>query len=172
MEYKTAPGLVVKSFIGRNMAVSGYASVYNIADDHNDIIVQGAFAGINVRKVKFLWQHDDRNPIGIIKAASEDDYGLKVNAVINSKTTVGKEAIALVKQGAVNALSIGFYIKSAKHNKSGNRLITKAELVEVSIVTFPANKHARIQQIEYVDKSLPAALKKLENTMNLINRSY
>ena len=37
----------------------------------------------------------------------------------------GKEAIELIRQGAVNSLSIGFYIKSAKYNKAGRRLIAQ-----------------------------------------------
>jgi len=174
VEYKTSNSLIIKSFTGQDMIISGYASVYNIADDHNDIIINGAFAGINIHKTRFLWQHDEHNPIGIIKSAYEDSYGLKVRAVINGKIAAGKEAIALIKQGAVNALSVGFYIKAFEYSDGGNRLITKAELVEVSIVTFPANKHAQIRQIEYSNKSLAfmlIALNKLENIMNLNNRS-
>ncbi len=77
----------------------------------------------------------------------EDDYGLKVEAVINNKIEKGKEAIELVRQGAVDSLSVGFNIKLSNYNNLNQRIIIEAELIEVSIVTFPANYHAKILHI-------------------------
>lgn len=131
--------LIIKSSTDNSVVISGYASVYNISDQHNDLIVKGAFASANHSHIKFLWQHDWQKPIGVIKSLIEDDYGLKVEAVINNKIEKGKEAIELVRQGAVDSLSVGFNIKIANYNNLNQRVITEAELIEVSIVTFPAN---------------------------------
>ncbi len=144
---QTIQNLVIKSVTDNSIVISGYASVYNISDQHNDLIAKGAFASANHSFIKFLWQHDWQQPIGVIKSLAEDDYGLKVEAIINNKIEKGKEAIELVRQGAVDSLSIGFNIKQANYNNLNQRIITEAELIEVSIVTFPANYHAKISHI-------------------------
>ncbi len=129
--------------------VTGYASVYAVLDQHNDLIIKGAFALANTQDIKFLWQHDTQKPIGIIKSLSEDDYGLKIEAIINNKIEAGREAIELVRQGAVSGLSVGFNIIDSNYNQLGQRIIIKAELIEISIVTFPANDRAKISNIYY-----------------------
>ncbi|XVN44698.1 MAG: HK97 family phage prohead protease [Rickettsia hoogstraalii] len=83
-----------------------------MADHHNDLISKGAFANASHHNVKFLWQHDSKKPIGIITHLAEDDHGLKMEAMINNKVKAGVEAIELIKQGAIDGLSIGFYIKT------------------------------------------------------------
>ncbi len=95
-----------------------------------------------------LWQHDVTKPIGVIKCLEEDEYGLKIEAEINNKTLLGSEATALIKQKAVSGLSIGFTIKSSDYNSRGLRVIYEVELMEISIVTFPANSMAGINQIK------------------------
>ncbi|WP_375319329.1 phage major capsid protein [Candidatus Tisiphia endosymbiont of Oplodontha viridula] len=144
---QTIQNLVIKSVTDNSVVISGYASVYNISDQQNDLIAKGAFASADHSSIKFLWQHDWQQPIGVIKSLTEDDYGLKVEAIINNKIEKGKEAIELVRQGAVDSLSIGFNIKQANYNNLNQRIITEAELIEVSIVTFPANYHAKISHI-------------------------
>jgi HK97 family phage prohead protease len=141
----------VKSAKKDNTVISGYASVFGVIDNHNDVIEKGAFKTVCAHKVKLLWQHDTTKPIGIIKFLKEDEYGLQFEAEINNGTNVGREASELVKQGAVDSLSIGFLIKSSDYNKKGSRVICDLDLMEISIVTFPANIHASITQIKSDD---------------------
>lgn len=149
MHDRVNQNLIIKSTIGNNVIISGYASVFNVADQHNDIILESAFLPIkNTQNVKFLWQHDFSKPIGIIQSVLEDNYGLKIEAAINSKIEVGKEAIELIRQGAVDGLSVGFNIETSNYNSLNQRVITKAKLMEVSVVTFPANFHAKIYHID------------------------
>ncbi len=129
-------------------AISGYASVFNVIDKHNDQLLKGAFANSTADKVKLLWQHDPCKPIGVIKYLAEDEYGLKIEAEINHLLEDGKKVAGLVKQKAINGLSIGFIIKSYSHNNQGTRLISSVELMEISIVTFPANNSANIQEVK------------------------
>lgn len=137
----------IKSQSESDLVISGYASVFNVVDQHNEIIVKGSFFNSHYSKVKLLWQHDFAKPIGVISALFEDEYGLKIEGVINGKIKQGAEAIELLKQGAISGLSIGFYIKSEEYNKQGQKVISSIDLKEVSIVTFPANESAQISQI-------------------------
>ena len=139
---------IIKSSNKKNTIITGYASVFNIKDSHGHIISKGAFENTTASNVKLLWQHKAEEPIGIITSLEEDEYGLQVEAEINNNTRAGLEASELIKQRAVCGLSVGFVPKSSNYNKVGVRVIGKAKLMEISIVTFPANRHAEIQQIE------------------------
>ncbi|KJV80850.1 phage major capsid protein, HK97 family [Rickettsia hoogstraalii str. RCCE3] len=98
-----------------------------------------------------------------------------MEAMINNKVKAGVEAIELIKQGAIDGLSIGFYIKNSVYNDARQRVITEAELLEISIVTFPANQSAKIlyitkgQEIEYNDK-INELEEKLYNMQNILER--
>lgn len=151
--------------------VEGYASVFGNTDQDNEVIVKGAFRNTRAGDVKLLWQHDHSKPIGVIKFLEEDEYGLRIKAEINNETVYGKEASALVRQGALGGLSIGFRCKEDTYNK-GIREISNIDLMEVSIVTFPSNKEAQISSVKSMkDESreleqLKDSLTRLEQTIN------
>ena len=139
-----------KSIGNDNLVIQGYASVFNNADYHNDVIIQGAFLKSIEKhnqglRVKLLWQHDHTKPIGVVNILQEDSHGLSVEASINSFVSQGREVIALIKQQAVDSFSIGFNIEKSAINKFGQREVTEINLWEVSVVTFPANYKAKIQ---------------------------
>lgn len=173
MQKKINQKLVIKSE-GGGFIISGYASVYDIADQDNDIIVKGAFTNLENKNVKLLWQHNHEKPLGVIQTIFEDNYGLKVEATINSKIESGFEAIELIKQGAVNALSVGFNIISSYFNEGGQRVITEVDLIEVSIVTFPANTEAQINYIQSENKNIKHNIKgtsmNIDNTRDKISK--
>jgi len=131
---------------------SGYASVYGITDSQKDIIIKGAFAETirsRLADIKVLWQHDFSQPIGVLSQIRENDYGLYVEGRILSDVRQGQEALALMKAGAINGLSIGFRPKDYTIDaKTGKRIIKSVELFEVSIVTFPSNKAAVVQSVK------------------------
>ncbi len=124
---------------------SGYASVFNTIDDYNDVIIQGAFQHSfhEVSSVKLLWQHDPKLPIGKFTNIYEDDYGLFVEGEIMLNIAAGREAFALIQAGAIDGLSIGYRIRES-FVEDNIRVITDVELLEISAVTFPANKDAKI----------------------------
>lgn len=146
IEYGTiTPNYCTKSSTDKkNTLIYGYASVFYNLDLDNDMIAKGAFKNLNPEKIKLLWQHDQSKPIGKIINASEDAYGLKIEAEINNSTTFGCEASSLIKQGAVDGLSIGFRSNSSNYDQNGHRVIDDIDLFEISIVTFPANNKAQI----------------------------
>jgi len=167
-----SPEFIIKSDGKSHSIISGYASVFNTVDNHNDCIEKGAFLSSQSNHVKLLWQHDTTKPIGIIRMMDEDSYGLKVEAEINTKTKDGFDASELIKQGAVCGLSIGFNINSADYNSNGNRVIHDLNLIEISVVTFPANEMAQINQIKqkYVKQCKDTAVKKLAELIKQLRK--
>ena len=154
MQYKSDNhNFEVKSTKEGNLRVVGYASVFNVEDGEGHIITSGAFKdAISKRTIKLLWQHKQEMPIGVIDVIYEDQKGLYIEATINGGTQVGGDAKSLVKQGAVDGFSIGFYAAESHFDPNGKRVITKADLWEISVVTFPCNRHAVIEG--FVEKAL------------------
>ena len=173
MQKFTTDELVIKSATKDYVTIGGYASVFGVVDSHSDIVLRGAFSSCNsLHNIKFLWQHDATKPIGVITSMVEDEYGLYIEANINSFIQQGQEAIALLKQGAVSSFSIGFTVSKSRNNADGYREITDANLWEVSIVTFPANSYAQIQHIKSSDfqtfERLNRSLDKILSTISTL----
>ena len=163
---------LIKAVGLENTIISGYASVFNIVDSQNDIVQKGAFEDTKPENIKLLWQHDTLKPIGIIKSLYEDDYGLKIQAEINNRILLGKETTELVRQKAIDGLSIGFCAKDFEYDNQGVRLLKKVDLMEISVVTFPANRNAGIINVKKltehpINRSLERIEKLLEKLVNL-----
>ncbi|WP_316014565.1 HK97 family phage prohead protease [Roseobacter sp. HKCCA0434] len=131
-------------------AIAGYASLYGLADQGGDIVQKGAYGAAlerlfaKGRNVKMLWQHDPTRPIGVWDEVREDERGLHVRGRILTEVAQGREALALLKAGAIDGLSIGY--RTIRAEKSGaGRLLHEIELWEVSLVTFPMLPEARAQ---------------------------
>jgi len=134
---------------------SGYGSVFGVVDSYREVVAPGAFAAsladikAKGRRVPVLWQHRSEEPIGIYSSLSEDDHGLKVEGNLILDVSRAKEAHALLKAGAVSGLSIGYYVRDDSFDeKSRVRTLKQLDLVEVSLVTFPANDDARVDTIK------------------------
>lgn len=127
----------------------GYGAVFGNIDRDGDVVTKGAFAdSLKERLPALLWQHNPKEPIGRFDVVREDAKGLFVKGRL-SQTGKGAEAYELLKMGALNGLSIGFVTKEAQRSSaSGARQITRADLMEVSLVTFPANELARVQTVK------------------------
>jgi uncharacterized protein len=134
----------------------GYGSVFGNTDLGGDVVVKGAFAESigkrGARGVKMLWQHDSSQPIGVFTEVSEDGKGLKLKGRFLLNLLKSQEAYTLVKEGVVDGLSIGFKtMKDRWDTAKGIRYIEKADLREVSLVTFPMNPKAVVTAV----KALP-----------------
>jgi HK97 family phage prohead protease len=128
----------------------GYASVYDTVDLHKDRVEKGAFQeALESGKAapKMLWQHDAAQPIGRWNVVEERTDGLYVEGQLFLELAQAKEAFILMKEGVVDALSIGFQIVKSRRGKEG-RILEKVQLHEISLVTFPANLEARILQVK------------------------
>jgi HK97 family phage prohead protease len=129
----------------------GYAATFGNIDLVDDVIIKGAFAKCLSRKpkVKLLWQHDMREPIGSVVEMEEDAIGLKVKGRINLGTDCGRAAYALLKAGDLDSMSIGFRAVDWEYDSETDiRTIKEIDLIEISIVTRPANEMATVTQVK------------------------
>ena len=78
---------------------------------------------------------------------AEDDHGLYVKGRLFLEVQRAREAYVLLKNGALDGLSIG-YIPTRVTNEGMGRVLTEVALHEISLVTFPANSSARVQQVK------------------------
>jgi len=127
----------------------GYGSIFGNQDRDGDVVSAGAFvSSLSQQKPALLWQHDQKQPIGTFDEVREDKRGLYVKGRL-AMSGRGKEAYDLLKMGALNGLSIGFVTKEAsRDHQTGVRTIHEADLMEVSLVTFPANELARVSAVK------------------------
>lgn len=152
----------------------GYASVFNIKDSYNDIVLPQAFKKTLLSKnfktdIKMLWQHQVDKPIGYFTLIKEDSIGLYVEGQIMLNVEKGMEAYNLIKSKAVNGLSIGYKVNDYDYDeKSQVRKLKEIELFEISIVTFPANEYSNITYCKNKN-SLQDILIKLNNLKNILN---
>lgn len=153
--------------ITENGWFEGYASLFNIVDLGRDLVLPGAFKdSLKTRGaggVKLLWQHDPAQVIGSWLSLSEDHKGLKVQGQLNLNVAKAREVYALMKQGAVDGLSIGFRAEQAQKDPStGIRRLMKLDLWEISVVTFPMLPQARVAQVKQhsPDARLEAAIRR------------
>jgi len=118
-----------------------YGSTFGNIDQANDVVHKGAFKrSINSgRKVALLWGHNKNMPIGVYKEVYEDQKGLVVKGQLNLETQQGREAHALMKQGALS-MSIGYQVKRSDRDKrTGVKNLRELALHEVSLVAMPCN---------------------------------
>ncbi|MGD9917887.1 MAG: HK97 family phage prohead protease [Paenirhodobacter sp.] len=136
--------------MGAGMAIEGYASLFGLPDQGGDVVQKGAYARSLKRlaerggSVKMLWQHDPTQPIGVWDEIFEDARGLFVKGRLLPEVEKAREAAALIEAGAIDGLSIGYRTISAEKDAKGQRLLAELELWEVSLVTFPMLREARV----------------------------
>lgn len=148
---------------------SGYGAAFNNVDAYGDVIVPGAFADFlaDAKAGKQPWpsmlsQHggwgmtaDDMTPVGVWQDLSEDGAGLRVTGQL-ADTPRGNELDTLMRmtpRPAIDGLSIGYIPKKYEPRskpEDPRRRITQIDLIEISPVTFPANRNARISSIKSI----------------------
>ena len=169
-EVKLAPGGDTET-----MTFSGYGAVFGNVDAYGDVIKAGAFAETLQESQKsgqwpaMLLQHggwgmnaEDITPIGVWTELAEDGHGLKVQGKF-ADTERGREAYQLLKmepRPAINGLSIGYIPQEWEKRvkpEDPKRTLKKVSLVEISLVTFPANREARVQSVKSIEEIVRVA---------------
>jgi HK97 family phage prohead protease len=133
---------------------SGYGAVFGNVDSYGDVLAKGAFRKTlkaDATPLMFL-NHDPYSlPIGKWTKLEEDEFGLKVEGQFLD-TSAGRDAYVASKAGAITGLSIGFRPIETQMGKpntdEARRTIKSVELLEISVVTFPANGKARIGNVK------------------------
>jgi HK97 family phage prohead protease len=132
----------------------GYASVFGVVDQGMDVVERGAFAKSlgSGRRVKMLWQHDPNKVIGVWDEIKEDERGLYVKGRLIKDVALGREAMALMRAGAIDSMSIGYRTVEAVPEAGGRvRKLMEVDLFEVSVVTFPMNEAAMVTDVKNED---------------------
>lgn len=165
-------GLLELKFDGGGDAVTGmrfqgYGAVFGNVDGGGDLIEPGAFAQFlaDVKSGQQHWpamlsQHggmgltaEDMTPVGIWHNLAEDGKGLLSDGEF-ADTARGTELYKLAKMSprpALNGLSIGYIAKEAvprSKPEDPRRRLKRIDLIEISPVTFPMNRKARIEAVK------------------------
>ena len=153
--------------------ISGYASAFGgPPDSYGDIVRPGAFAKslashrAGGTKPLMLWAHDPSEvPIGTWSEFREDDFGLYVAGKLNLEIARGREVHSALQAKSLAGLSIGFRTPpGGRVAAKGFYELREVELQEISVVSFPAAKRARISATKSTsqDEQLKAALAEIK----------
>ncbi len=134
---------------GQRGVFAGYASLFGVPDSTGDVVVPGAFAASLARRgpggVRMLFQHDAGQPIGTWLDLREDGRGLFVRGRLSADVQQAEELARLLQDGAIDGLSIGFRAVLATRDRvTRRRRLTRIDLWEISLVTFPMLEGARV----------------------------
>jgi len=125
----------------QSVYIEGYASTTDV-DRMNDVIPSAVWEkGISnyLKNPIILSQHDHDDPIGRMVDYRIDSKGLWVKARISA---AADEVYGLVKDGVVTAFSVGFRVIDAAYDAATELFVIKElELVEISVVSIPANQN-------------------------------
>ncbi|MFA5138341.1 MAG: HK97 family phage prohead protease [Elusimicrobiota bacterium] len=127
--------------------VLGYAATTDF-DNQGDILAPEALEAAALDLIKnstVLLNHDLKLPIGRVVSVKFDNRGLLIDALISSTEP---EVIQKIKEGVLNKFSIRGQVldRERKFSKEQDRvvnIIKRVSLVEVSLVSVPANPEAR-----------------------------
>jgi len=143
-------------FDGESGEFEGYASVFGGKDSYGDTIQKGAFTKTlenRNRPVRMRWNHFGP-VIGKYTEMYEDEKGLYVKGQLTPGHSVANDVRASLVHGAIDGLSIGFFLNDYSNMEGGGRDIRSVDLVEISVVEEPADLAAKITSIKSaVDES-------------------
>ncbi|MFD1252746.1 Caudovirus prohead protease [Devosia equisanguinis] len=146
---------------------AGYASVFNRLDSGGDIVLPGAFAKSLAKRrgrIRLLFQHDPKEPVGIWETIAEDSHGLFVTGRLVPGVPRSDALRHLIETRALDGLSIGFRtVKASREAGTGHRRLSEIDLYEISIVTFPMMEDARIAAPLTAGAAIAAATKTIRN---------
>ncbi|RST59706.1 HK97 family phage prohead protease [Siminovitchia terrae] len=147
-----------------NRTLSGYAvkwekksHVMGYYRKFREQFKKGAFAdSLGKEDQRFLWSHDTGKVLGRTKNGTlrleEDSTGLRFELDL-PKTTLGNDTYESIKRGDVDGVSFGFQKISDEIEEPDDdlmlRTVTKAKLLEVSAVAFPAYPDSEVSARGY-----------------------
>ncbi|MFB4258977.1 HK97 family phage prohead protease [Shouchella clausii] len=118
---------------------------------------RGAFSeSLKKDDQRFLWSHDTSKVLGRTKNSTlrleEDSIGLRFELDLPD-TTLGDDTYKSIKRGDVDGVSFGFRMESHEIEEPDDdlmlRTVTKAKLLEVSAVAFPAYPDSEVSARGY-----------------------
>ena len=142
--------------ISENGEFEGYISTYYDVDSYGTYFLPGSWdrsiERFNAGEViPVLWSHDRTKPIGKCTELRSDDKGLWAHGKLTMEDPQAKTAYAHMKDESVLGLSVGFEMDydALEYNQELDAYgIADADLMEYSVVVFPANPNAKITQVK------------------------
>ena len=129
--------------------ISGVAVPWNVeatVSDGTRVKFERGALPVNGKKPKLLKYHDSQQPVGVVTGRLDTEDGMLFTAKI-SQTSDGNDMLELVKDEAIDAVSVGVDVIDATYDDSGTMIISRADWVELSLVTVPAFKGATITDV-------------------------
>lgn len=130
--------------------ISGVAVPYNkpatVSGGQSVMFKPGSLIVEAGRKPKLMKYHDSTQIVGVVQAVQETPDALLFTAKISASRD-GNDALELVKDGAIDSVSVGVDPIDAIYDDAGNLVVAKGLLREISLVAEPAYKDARITRV-------------------------
>lgn len=141
MEHKAILGVFKAREDAKDLFIEGWANKA-VVDRGGDIIPKDAWDLKNYAKNPIiLFSHDKNQPIGRAVVTEAKDEGLYVKAKISKSDSPDIAKVRdLIKEGVLNAFSVGFDMRQSEKTADGYTEIKSAELFEVSVVAIPMNQ--------------------------------
>lgn len=170
MDYKTCLMIGFKADADESGVFEAYPSVFGVRDSYNDIVQYGAFTKTlkdRAAPVKVFYGHDIQQlPLGKTVELRQVQRGSLPTELLTrypeatgalyarvkvSETTLGRDVLTLLKDGALNEMSFGYDTIKADHADEGGgrvRHLREVRLHELSVVPFPANPAALVTSVK------------------------
>ena len=130
-------------------SISGVAVPWNTeatVSDGTRVKFERGSLPITGKKPKLLKYHDSEQPVGVVTGRLDSEEGMLFTARI-SATSEGNDMLELIKDEAIDSVSVGVDVVDASYDDNGTMVIKKASWVELSLVTAPAFKGAMITEV-------------------------
>lgn len=134
-----------------NGEVYGYGSVKNVIDNVGDVIIDGAYADLDMvlKEGFFANAHDHAMPIGYFTEMYEDEKGLFFRAKFHSNEIAQQYKTIIEERQAADksiTFSIGYRVLDAEpgvFEEKRCRYLKKISVKEISFTLIPANEMAK-----------------------------
>ena len=120
-------------------------TVATVSDGQQVRFSRGAF-DVDQKPAKLIENHDLTQLRGVVDTLVDGNEGLEFEATL-ADTRASRDAVALLKAGAYDAVSVGAHPIKFTTDPEGVMTVTEAALVELSLVAVPAFKEAVITQV-------------------------
>ena len=179
MQYKGLSMTIEKKEVSEDgiLHIKAYALAFDNVDSYGDVIAPTAcdafLASENAARMKFCYQHDRNEVIGVITDKGVDAIGMWIEADI-LPTSTGKDVQTLLKAGAINEFSIGYWADEYHYEKRDGyqydvRVLDAITVIEVSPVTRAANPKAVITDMKKEDIENPKNKEQMEDIKKQLN---
>lgn len=135
----------------------GYATKWDSVNEHGERFAKGAFVDLiaSGKKIHMYYNHgymdwlfgSTAKRIGKWVSLVEDDIGLLVRGELTPGMTAAADVEAMLRHGTVDGLSLAFFDPAPMDvliGASGERVINRVDVYEISVVDEPSDRSARI----------------------------